>query len=266
MRAFVVSMLGVLVLVTAACGSADDSSAPRPATTAAAPRATTAPKDDAATAERDTVHVVAYFLLDGRVHPVSRTLPRTEAVARAALAAVIDGVTPREREVGLASAVPKDTAIEGLSIADGVATVDLRPCPPLAQVVFTLTQFSTVDSITGTCTEGRRVTRAGFEDEAPPLLVESPLLDEYTTSPMRIRGSANAYEATFQAEVVDAAGRVVARKTVMATSGSGTRGTFDETIAFDVSRQGGRLVVYEDSAEDGSRIHTVAIPLRLAPG
>src|SRR5207253_11255871 len=97
-----------------------------------------------------------------------------------------------------------------------------------------------------------------------PLLVESPRPGARVASPRRIRGTANVFEATFQADVVDARGKVLAHRTVMATSGSGQRGTFDETLTF--ARGGpGKLVVYENSAADGSRIHQVEIPLELRP-
>ncbi|MBD0330858.1 MAG: Gmad2 immunoglobulin-like domain-containing protein [Thermoleophilia bacterium] len=119
--------------------------------------------------------------------------------------------------------------------------------------------------MTGSCAEGRRLTRASFEDAAPAILVESPLLDQAVSSPLRMSGSANTFEATFQVEIVDARGRVVAEDFVTATSGSGTRGTFEASLPFEVDRPGGKLVVYEASAKDGSRLHEVEIPLRLQP-
>ena len=51
---------------------------------------------------------------------------------------------------------------------------------------------------------------------------------------------------------------------VTATSGSGTRGTYDVTIPFEAPNGLGKLVVYERSAADGSKIHAVEIPLTLA--
>ena len=51
---------------------------------------------------------------------------------------------------------------------------------------------------------------------------------------------------------------------VTATSGSGTRGTCDFSVPFEAPGGLGKLVVYESSAADGSRIHQVAIPLTLA--
>ena len=50
---------------------------------------------------------------------------------------------------------------------------------------------------------------------------------------------------------------------VTATSGTGTRGTFDFTIPFEAPNGLGKLVVFERSAADGSRIHEVEIPLTL---
>jgi hypothetical protein len=100
----------------------------------------------------------------------------------------------------------------------------------------------------------------------PSILVESPAIGETVHSPLRIRGSANTFEATFLAHVVDADGDVVAERVVTATSGSGTRGTFRATIPFAVDRPGGKLVVFEQSAENGEPINTVEIPLQLQPG
>ena len=57
---------------------------------------------------------------------------------------------------------------------------------------------------------------------------------------------------------------IIARDFVTATSGSGTRGTFDFTVPFTIDRDGvGELIVLELSAKDGSRIHLQEIPLRM---
>jgi len=261
-------MLLALVLAGAGCGSDDEpprAMGTQRTATITVPAETTVTTTPATGEEPAPARSLAvYFLLHGRVQPVARPAA-TPAVARAALEALFDGPTAREREVGLTTAVPAATAIERLTIAGGVATVDLRPCPPLAQVVFTLTQFSTVDAVGGSCARGRRLTRADFEADSPQILVESPLLDQTVESPARIRGSANTFEATLQADVVDRDGRVVAHQTITATSGSGARGTFAAAIPFDVTRPGGALVAYELSAEDGSRVHVVEIPLQLSP-
>ena len=52
----------------------------------------------------------------------------------------------------------------------------------------------------------------------------------------------------------------------MATSGSGTRGTFDTAFSFKADGGGAAtLVAYEPSAADGSRTNVVEVPITLAP-
>ena len=125
--------------------------------------------------------------------------------------------------------------------------------------VYTLTQFPTMKSVE---IAGKRYTRADFEDQTPIILVESPLPFEQVSSPLRVTGTANTFEATFQYELLDSEGNVVDKNFVTATSGTGTRGTFDFTTG-DAS-DAAKLVVYENSAENGSRINEVEIPLTVA--
>jgi hypothetical protein len=131
----------------------------------------------------------------------------------------------------------------------------------VAQTVYTLTQFARGHPV---IVNGRRYKRRDFEDLTPIILVESPLPDTPVTSPLHARGTANTFEATFQYDLVDPGGKLLKTHFVTATSGSGTRGSFDFTVPFPAGHEGaGKLVVYERSAKDGSRIHIVAIPVRL---
>jgi hypothetical protein len=155
--------------------------------------------------------------------------------------------------------------VDELDVADGTARLTLSAelsDEPLAQVVYTLTQFPTVRSVE---VQGDTFTRADFEDETPPVLVESPLSFEDVTSPVHATGTANTFEATFSYEVTDTDGRIVDENFVTATSGTGTRGTFDFTTdPFTVPFDGvGSLIVFEHSAKDGSRMNIVEIPLRM---
>ena len=95
--------------------------------------------------------------------------------------------------------------------------------------------------------------------------MESPLAFEEVTSPLRVSGTANTVEATFNYELTDPDGKIVDENFVTATSGTGTRGTFDFTTApFTVPFDGvGELIVFELSAKDGSRINLVEIPLKM---
>lgn len=147
----------------------------------------------------------------------------------------------------------------------------------VAQVVFTLTQFPTVDAVTFKV-DGRPLTvlggegllldkpqgRSDWEGLAPAILVESPLPSAAVTHPLRVSGTANTFEATFQIMLTDAKGRVTYVHYATATSGTGTRGTFDVTIPFAATHAGtASLQVYESSAEDGRPIHVVEFPVIL---
>jgi hypothetical protein len=56
---------------------------------------------------------------------------------------------------------------------------------------------------------------------------------------------------------------VLVTETVTASSGSGERGTFAATLDVTASPGPITLVAFEPSAEDGSPLHTVTIPLTL---
>ena len=218
------ALIGVSALA-AGCGSTTTVTV----TTTVTRTVTTSP------AAKKTVRV--YFMRDGFVGPVAR---RLETVDRASLlAAVATGPTGAERAIGF---------------TQGEAT------ERTAEEVYTLSQFDPKKSVD---VGGKRYTRADFEDLTPAILVESPLPFASVSSPLRVWGTANTFEATFDYDVVDGAGKVVANHFVTATSGSGTRGTYDFTIRFSAPAGSGKLVVYELSAKDGSRIHQVEIPLTL---
>ena len=131
------------------------------------------------------------------------------------------------------------------------------------QVVQTLTQLEAIERVR---LEGREYASADTEDALPAILVESPAPGATVTSPLTIRGTANTFEATFQVELRPAVGKPLYKDFVTATSGNGTRGTFEQTLDFTVDRERpGTLVVYENSAEDGSVMSEVEIPVTIRP-
>lgn len=216
--------------------------------------------------------VSVYFLLEGTVWPVRREIEETPAVASATLEQLLAGPTENEREeLSLRTAIPEDVEVVSLAVQDRVAQVALSAQlsnEALAQVVYTLTQFPTVDSVElvegGVAIPG--FERSDYEDVTPAILVESPRFFEEVGNPVRVTGTANTFEATFEYELVDTDGRIVDSGFVTATSGSGERGAFDFTTKrYEIPFEGiGALVVFERSAEDGSRIHLVEIPVRMS--
>lgn len=229
-----------------------------------------------------------YFVRGEKLGVVSRQVPPTKAVATAAAQQLLLGPTGVEKSWGFSSEVPVGTDLLGVSIKDGTATVDLSGefasgggtlsvSLRLAQVVFTLTQFSTVDRVMfqmdgktvgvftgeGVVLDGPQ-TRADYEDVVPALLVEGPTPGATVTSPVRIWGTGNTFEASFMVRIEDADGVTIVEKPGMATSGTGTRGTFDITVPYATAATGmGTIVVYESSAKDGSPVNVVEIPVKL---
>jgi germination protein M len=264
------------VLPLTACDGGSDR--PRPSETTSTDGTTTPAQSS----------VAVYFLRDGKVSPVRRTIAATPAVARAALTTLLDGPTEEESADGLASAIPPGTHLRDIAVADGVATVDLDRAfgegsgsasmlGRVAQVVATLTRFPTIQRVAfridGTPVraiggEGVVVDppigRLAIEEQTPQILIESPLPGDTVRSPIGLRGTANVFEATVSIDVRDASGKLLKRTFTTATSGNGTRGTFDTELALPDREGHVTVVAYESSAKDGRPLHVVEVPLELS--
>jgi hypothetical protein len=252
-------LLGAMGLLVTACGHAARRSTPPPPLPGST-SATTVTTTQTTPPPTASANVRLYFLRDGKVEPVARTvLP--PAVATQALAQLAAGPTSAEQGAGYVSDVRTTYSV---TIDKGVASIDAADLTHagLAQIVYTLTQFPTIHGVhtSRMIGDAKPLTRADFEDVTPAILVESPLPDESVTSPLRVSGTANTFEATFDLELRDANGNVLVHKFATATSGSGQRGTFATTLTFSGTPT--LLVAWEPSAENGQPLHEVQIPLR----
>jgi Immunoglobulin-like domain of bacterial spore germination/Sporulation and spore germination len=248
-----IGLVAVLIgLVVAGCGGNASTTGEPPATTTTTVTETVTQPMPATTPEQHMSLRLYFVAPDGKLVAASRDVQQTQTPGAASLHELL---TP---PAGATTRVPDGLS---LAISDGHANVtgaDLGGAA-LAQVVYTLTSFPTVQTVNGK-------TRADVEQFVPQILVEQPSAGETVTSPLQVTGNANTYEATFDYRLEDAAGKLLAKNFVTATSGSGTRGTFDFTIPFTVdATQDGALKVFELSAENGSVVHERVIPLRLSP-
>ncbi|MCJ7796672.1 MAG: GerMN domain-containing protein [Thermoleophilia bacterium] len=287
----------VLAALLIGCGSADNVKDGGPVSTQPGPAPTVAPGGSTSTSEGqatttsapgETIQVTAYFTMNEKVAAAHRQVPYTKEVAKAAMEELLKGPNAQEKEVGMFTTVPADTLLLGIAVNDKIATVDLSKeyesgggslsmSLRLAQVVYTLTQFPTIDAVQFKL-DGKPVDvfggeglildhpvgRADYEELTPAILVESPTVGDTVGSPMRITGTANTFEATFMITITDWDGKIVAEQFATATSGSGTRGTFDVSVPFTWTQYPrGALTVWESSAKDGSHINVVEIPLKF---
>lgn len=231
-----------------------------------------------------------YFMRQDKLGVAHRTVPRTQQVGAAAMQELLKGPTAEEMAAGLNTSIPAGTKYLGLTIANKIAAVNLSStyesgggslsiASRLAQVVFTLTQFSSVEQV-NFLLDGKAVTdfsgegvvldhpigRSNYEQLTPAILVETPAVGDTITSPARLTGSANTFEAAFVIDILDANGKLLQEQHAQATSGTGTRGTFDVSVPFKVDqKQPGKVIVFELSAKDGSKTNVVEIPVTLSP-
>ncbi len=266
-----------------------------PSAPVASPSGPTGSPDPTASPGAATI-VRTYFYLGGEpgsagLVPLLREVPETRAVATAAMQALLAGPTADESaERTITSAVPDGSRLLGLTIEDGVATVDLSSefesgggsmsvFVRLGQVVFTLTQFPTVETVLFEI-EGQPVTvfssegivldgpvgRDQYADLLPMVFVDRPAYAAAIGNPARITGSANVFEASFLITLLDGDGATIVEVPAMATCGTGCRGTFDVTLPYSVNAAGsGTLRVWEASAMDGSPQNVRDYPVWLTP-
>jgi spore germination protein GerM len=271
--------------LVAGCGSEQAVSLGKPGDTAT----TTAPEQTGSVPSLLSLEV--WFARDGGLVSVRRTHEPTQAVATAATDALLAGPTDAERSAGLTSAIPDGTKLLGIAIDNGVATVDLTSDyqsgggstsmhTRLGQVVYTLTQFPTVQKVRFRLdgspvdvfsSEGivldHPVGRADYANLLPAIVVAEPAQDETVSSPVTVSGTANVFEANVTVEVLDAKGKVVGKTFTTASCGTGCRGSYSVGVPFAVTRQqAGTVVVHDDDAEGtGTPPHTVRVPVTLSP-
>lgn len=268
-------MTGARRALTCALLLAGVAAAPLPSATGSRPEGTRA------TATR----TVALYLLRGEKLGVAHErVPRSARPATAAVVRLLRGPTGAERRAGLSSAIPAGSRLRGIAIVNGVADVDLSArfaagggsasmFARLAQVVFTVTQFPGVHAVrflldgapaTTFSSEGIVLRgpqrRADYEGQAPAILVEWPAVGDTIRSPLRLVGTANVFEATFELRLRGADGRILARRTVHAACGTGCRGRFRVQVPFTWSGASRGVVdVFEPSARDGAPVNRVRV-------
>jgi Sporulation and spore germination/Immunoglobulin-like domain of bacterial spore germination len=236
-----------------------------------------------------STRVDVWFKRSARLWFTQRTVSPTAAVARAAVNALIAGPNAAESAAGVRSSVPAASRLRGISIASGVATIDLNhafaaPGPRrrvrmrLAQLTFTATQFPTIRAVTlhiaghpvasiGSVAVPSQMRRSTFPRLLPAIVVHRPLIGADLAPTVRLTGTSNVFEAAMIAKMVSSGGRVLAKKFFTATCGTGCRGRFAVSLSYHVAHaQTGTVVVSDTSARSGHPPpHIVRIPVHLSP-
>ncbi|HEX6301361.1 MAG TPA: GerMN domain-containing protein [Acidimicrobiia bacterium] len=269
-----------------------------PTTSTTQPPTTTTQPPTTTTTIPAQAGAVVYFLLEELEEdaagpflvPVYRDVSSGEDPAQQAVDLLLEGPTDDEMAglPAISTAIPDGTESLGGSVDDGVATVNLSDefddgggsfsmFARLAQVVYTVTRVEGVDAVEFQI-EGEPVTvfssegieldgaqdRTDYYDLLPPIFLDTPAWGEPVTSPIHVSGLSNVFEAVSQVMLTDDDGETLFEETVMASCGTGCWGEWETDITYTIDRdQFGALIVWEFSAEDGSRIHVREYPVQL---
>lgn len=286
-------VLSLSLLMFAACGDSGTDPGAGSTTTVTEPQTDPTPSPKA-THTGEPVGVTDYevWFADGEnLFPTTHSAGTVQAAGAKAMELLLAGPTAEEEGLGVATLIPDGTELLGLMIAEGKATVDLSSeyesgggslsmQMRLAQVVYTLTQFQSVNGVNFKI-DGKPVktfsgegivlekpqTRKDFQDLLPAILVEQPTPGEQVSSPVTVSGTANVFEATVSIRIVDADGNKLKETFTTATCGTGCRGDYSKNVPFqEVNEETEAFIeVYESSAEDGSDTNLVRIPVTLLP-
>jgi germination protein M len=242
--------------------------------------------------------IAVYFLLDELeaeaggpfLVPVFREIDAGSDVPMAAMEALVDGPDNGETEgiPSISTAIPEGSSVLGVMVEGGLASVDLSDefddgggsfsmFARLAQVVFTLTRIEDIDRVefliagepvTVFSAEGIELDgpqeRSDYYDLLPPIFVDHPAWGEPVESPVAVSGLSNVFEAVSQVMLTDDDGAPLFEDSVMASCGTGCWGEWQIDVPYEVDRdQFGALIVWEFSAQDGSRINIREYPVQL---
>lgn len=229
-------VLCALAALVASCGGTKTSTTTVVVTTASTPTTTTN------TVSPAPMTVTVYKVAAGSIFPGVVRVPRTQAVARAALGAL-----------GVGAAV---------TVTDGTATVDLPRATQdeQAEIVYTLTQYPSIQRVDVGGRHG--LTRGDFASYLSPIFVETPAPGADVRGTFRVSGSASVFEATLVVRLLRD-GKELEKRTITASEGAPSRGTFDAT--FSATPGPLQIQVYAPSAENGSAQHEVDVEVTVTP-
>jgi hypothetical protein len=149
-------------------------------------------------------------------------------------------------------------ARHSIALAATVAVIVLTSCASGSGTSPSLSRSATTGSITSSSSE-----TAG----TPAITISSPAEGEAVSVPFSVSGEANTFEAALTVDAQDASGMTACVRHLMATSGSGTPGTWEGVLAFPPEEDPLELTLraYSQSPADGSMINLVEVPITVAP-
>ncbi len=273
--------LVALTLGLAACGGRNQSALTSTTTTLPP---TSVPKVTTTIASSTPRQVFTLFFVRGTTLGVAqRTAATTADPHYSSLTNLLAGPNPSEASAGLATDIPAGTALRGLEIRGGTATVNLSPqfatpAPPvalsarLAQIVYTVTAFSNVTSVIIEIAKTRVVNFAGVDlsnpvgrsqvtAALPGVLLESPGVGSTLQGQLAVSGVAT-FNGTYDIQLLDSSGKLLANVTDTAAVGE----KFTQTLPFTIaSPQTGEIKVFARPTVTSQPVQEYQFGLPLTP-
>jgi hypothetical protein len=231
--------------------------------------------------------MVGVYFMKNELISVAGRLVATPNIDEA-LHSLLLGPTTAEAGDGVVTYIPEGTQLLNVKVVGATALIDvsnefatgggsLSMMGRIAEVVYTATSFSEVKQVTirvgGVLVEqiggeGINVSDIGrfdFIDFSPLILVDSPVPNQIVSHDIRIKGMSNTFEAGINYQILSTGGDMIYEGYTMASSGTGTWGTFDHVIETLPASVIGDVVlkVFEYSPKDSEPINAVFIPLTV---
>jgi len=100
--------------------------------------------------------------------------------------------------------------------------------------------------------------------ESDRIRIYEPANNETVSSPFILRGEARTFENNVRFRLKDSEGNILVDSFTTAAGEMGTFGSFEAEVSFGLlSGKEGMLEIFEESAEGGSEIGRVSIPVRF---
>jgi Sporulation and spore germination len=275
-------VLVALTLGLAACGGDAPQSALTSTTTTVPP--TTVPKVTTTLAASAARQVFTLFFVRGTTLGVAqRTVATTTDPHFSSMTNLLAGPDPSEASAGLTTDIPAGTALRGLEIRGGTATVNLSPqfaataptaalSARLAQIVYTITSFPNVTSVVIEIAKTRVVNFAGVNltnpvgrsqvtAAVPGVLLESPGVGSTLSGQLAVSGVASI-NGTYDIQLLEAGGKLLANVTDTAAVDE----KFTQTLPFTIATpQVGEIKVFARPAATSQPVQEYQFSLQLNP-
>lgn len=280
-RVAAVLSLGLLALGLAACSG---NGSALTATSTTLPNTTTsAPKSTTTTSSVPQLTFSLFFLRGGTLGVSQRTVRAAGDPHYQSMINLLQGPSPSEAAAGLTTDIPAGTAMRGLQVRSGTATVNFSPdfvgnapqsvlAARVAQVVYTLTAYGNVSTVVievggtqivnfGGINLADPVGRPQITGTLPPALLVTPAVGGSAQGQLDI-SVITSINGTYEVQLVDPSGKLLAGVTNTAVAG----GKSTQSLPFTITApETGTVKVFARPTASAQPVQEYQFNIPIAP-